>query len=383
MKRSKEKKPSQFYSRLRLIFLPFVLINVSIICIYTFLNWLLVIKLDLFKADETITNLGIPMGLPWIPLFIWLRPRLKFLNINASGSKNPITGLIYISGIAIIPSLVLSQFYMTTATGKLTRLDYMSKINYAPFTKYYMVDHFYVAKNMVHLKIVFTVSGKHNTGFNMSIYAAVPVFDHLFPDTNVITLMRNSLNTKGLVIINGKLSNLQQLKKLPADSIRRMRYLNPSLVMPKYGDTGKFGALLVLTYAFKLQSESPPPKIDPAAWLAVKFTKTINNNLTAAEKEARFSAFARQCEYDFKHRQIDKFVYLNRTLHNSEQRYYLDAIKLKGDVVDGFPIVLSPVYESYANRNGNTLAWFFGSFAIGAGVFLLIICFFDLRDGVT
>lgn len=371
----------QFYVKLRYIFLPFLIISVSTIVIYTFFDWLIIVKLNLIKVDDAVVNLIIPMVIPWPPLLFLLRPRVKLLKLNNKGNRDPATGILMVCWIAIAIPLVISQEYMVTATGKLTRLDYMSQIDYNKPTKYYTVKRFYVAKGLVHLRPVFRVSGKSNSDFNIAIYAPIPVFDHLFPDTNMITVMRNNLNAKGLVIINGKLSNMQVLKRLPADSIRRMRYLNPSLVMPQYGDAGKFGALLVLTRGFKIKSESPPPKIAPAAWLAVKYTKTISNRLTVQEKDQIYRAFATQSETDFRNMRFDRFIYLDRIPYNNDSQNYLDAIKLKGDVVDGFPVVLKPVYDVYSNRNGNKLAWIFGSFEAGAVIFLIILSLIKLRDG--
>jgi hypothetical protein len=371
----------QFYAKLKYIFLPFLIIAICTIGVYTFLNWLIIIKLNAFKIDEQVIEFFIPMALPWIPLLIWLRPRIKLLKLNTKGGKNPLTGILLINWISIGIPLIIAQAYLVTVTGKLTKLDYMIQVDYRTPTRYYTVKHFYVAKNMVHLRTIFQVSGKYNRDFDMTIYAPIPVFDHLFPDTNMITVMRDNLNAKGLVIINGKLSNMQVLKRLPADSIRKMRYLNPSLVMPKYGDTGKFGALLVITRAFKLKSEPPPPKIEPAAWLAIKYTKTISNNLTSNEKDQRYKLFVAHCDSDFRHKRFDGFIYLDRIPYSKDLKYYLDAIKLKGDVVDGFPIILAPVYDSYANKNGNKLAWIFGSFGVGSAIFLIILSLIKLRDG--
>jgi hypothetical protein len=371
----------QFYVKLKYIFLPFLIIGICTISIYTFLNWLIIVKLNIFKIDEQVTEFLIPMALPWIPLLIWLMPRIKLLKLNKTGRRNPVAAILMLTWIAIGVPLILSQAYMVTATGKLTKLDYMSQVDYRTPSKYYMVKHFYVAKNMVHLRTIFQVSGKYNRDFDMTIYAPIPVFDHLFPDTNMIIAMRDNLNAKGLVIINGKLSNMQVLKRLPADSIRKMRYLNPSLVMPKYGDTGKFGGLLVITRGFKLKSESPPPKIEPAAWLAVKYTKTINNHLTSYEKDQRYRLFLAHCDSDFRHKRFDGFVYLDRIPYSKDLKYYLDAIKLKGDVVAGFPIILAPVYDSYANKNGDKLAWIFGLFGVGAAIFLIILSLIKLRSG--
>ena len=369
-----------FYAKFRLIFLPYLIITVCTIAIYTFLNWLLIVKLNTFQLDDDVANIIIPIALPWIPLLIWLRPRIKLLQLNTSGRRNPIGGILYLTWIAIAAPLVIAQSYMATATGKLTPLTYASDINNVPPTKYYTVQNFYVNKRMVHVKTTFSVSGKYNGNFNMNIYAAVPVFDHLFPDTNRIAILRNSVNAKALVIINGKLSNMTQLKKLPADSIKRMRIVNPSIVMPMYGDTGKYGALAVETRGFKVKNEQPFTKIAPALWLAVKYSKTISNHLSLKEKDTRYHKFALQSSAAFLGQRFDNFTYLNRIPYSNDLKNYNSAVTLRGDVVDGAKTILLPVFKPFEDRNGYQLVWLLGSFIIGSGIFLLILHFNQLKE---
>jgi hypothetical protein len=161
-----------------------------------------------------------------------------------------------------------------------------------------------------------------------------------------------------------------------------MRYLNPSLVMPQYGDTGKFGALIVVTRHFKIQSEAPPQKMEPAAWITVKYVRTIDNHLSSAKKDRQFRKFAVHSDSAFIHKKIERFVYLERLAYSTDLQYYLDAIKSRGDVAGSSPVVLSPVYDSYANKNGNVPFWTFASMFIGSGLFLLIIGLIRFKPGV-
>jgi hypothetical protein len=370
---------NRFVVKLKLIFLPFIFIAVGTIGLYTFLNWLVLIKLDAFKINDIIINLFIPMVLPWIPLLIWLRPRIKLLKLKKGYKKDPVAGILFLNWVSIGFPLVIAQLYIATATGKLTRLDYMSQVNNLPATKYYTVEHFYSNKNMVHLKVAFDVSNKGND-FNMTIYGAVPVFDHIFPDTNVITTMRKNANAKVLVIINGILSNMRRLEKLSADSIRMMRYVNPSFVMPKYGDAGKYGALVVMTQGYKMKTEALPIKISPAAWFAVKYSEAISNRLSETEKQEHYKRFFTKSYNDFMHKPLDRFVYLSRLPYNKELDNYTAAIKSREDVMEGEPTILLPIYGLFADRNGNKLAWTFGLFGIGATLFLIILQFIPLRN---
>ena len=103
--------------KLKLVYKPFVIIAIILTAGYTFLNWLLFIKLHAFSPDEDILNLWIPMALPWIPVLIWLRPRIKLLNLKRK--KGDLPGLyIFIAGFAMCAPVIVAQSYLETASGK-------------------------------------------------------------------------------------------------------------------------------------------------------------------------------------------------------------------------------------------------------------------------
>src|ERR1035437_4588989 len=70
--------------KLRLIYFPFLILAVSIIGGYTFLNWLILIDLQLFQFKEMIVNMLAPFILPWIPVLFWYRKRIKLLKFDTS-----------------------------------------------------------------------------------------------------------------------------------------------------------------------------------------------------------------------------------------------------------------------------------------------------------
>ncbi len=372
---------SQFLLKLKLIFVPFLIIAISTIVLYTFLNWLLIIKLNLFKIDDSIIDFLIPIFLPWIPNLIWLMPRIKLLRLKQGYRKNPVFGVLVINCLAISIPLILAQQYIVTATGKLTELNYIGEIHDSPTTKYYTARHFYINKNMVHVKTSLYVANK-SRDFDMDIYACVPVFNALFPDTNKIAAIRNSADPKALVFIDDTLSTMSRLKRLTADSIRMMHYLNPSLVMPKYGDAGKYGAIAVITKSFKFPIKPPVTKISPVAWLAIRYSSTVSNSLSQKEKQQSFKDFLRKTNYDFINKQLDKFVYLSRLPYNQQLRSYTAAIKSRDDVDElyGDPIILSAEYTPFAERNGNKLAWTLAVLSIGSAIFLIILFLTPLNN---
>jgi membrane associated rhomboid family serine protease len=163
--------------KLRLIYLPFLIIAISIIVGYSILNWLLIIKLQLFSLKEIITNLGIPFALPWIPILIWLRPRIKLLNLKTNRNRDLTELYIMMAGFAIIAPTIIAQEYLLTSTGKLTKLENISQVsNTRELTKYYTLKDFYLDRSHSVEYVSVEVSGKHNEDLNFHLYVAVPIF---------------------------------------------------------------------------------------------------------------------------------------------------------------------------------------------------------------
>src|ERR671911_270910 len=106
--------------KFNLVYLHFIIIAVCFIIIYTFLNWVLFIKTDFITIKEQVINFWMPCLLPWIPILIFLRPRIKLLSF-----KNENASFLYqfLAVFAIAAPTIITQGFLTTATGKLTQLE--------------------------------------------------------------------------------------------------------------------------------------------------------------------------------------------------------------------------------------------------------------------
>ncbi|HEY4287803.1 MAG TPA: rhomboid family intramembrane serine protease [Puia sp.] len=161
-------------TRLKLIYLPFLALALIIIGGYTLLHWLLFIKLHIFSLNEEIINLWIPIFLPFIPVYLWLRPRISLLKLKTKKSDLP--GLyIFIAAFAIATPTLIAQHWVQTASGKLTLLDNIDHITDYEATKYYTLAKFYVDRSHPGTRSRFVVSGKHNESFNMKLYIVLPI----------------------------------------------------------------------------------------------------------------------------------------------------------------------------------------------------------------
>jgi len=346
--------------------------------------WLLVVRLNVYNVENNELLIFAEAALPWIPLLIWQRKRLKLLKLDVSGRKDPITAILFVNWIAIMIPVLIAQSYMSTAIGKVTELNYLGQIKGFEATKYYTVKHYYVSKQFLHVKFAYSITGKGNTDYNMFVYVCVPVFDSVFPDTNRIAAIRNGVDQKALVIINKKISSMDTLKKLPADSIRFMKYYNPTYTfLSQFGKAGKYGALVVYTKSYKFNRKLPPAKISPSGWLAIEYSKTISNSLSLMEKDALFRKFVKHLDTVYRNANFNGFKYLSRLPNTSQSQNYTGAVTAKGDVTDTEPVILMPHYNRFEDRNGNKLSWFFGSLAIGWVVFLIILGCIPLRRGLV
>jgi len=170
-------------SKLELLYLPFLAVAIGFISAYTLIHWLFFIKFHLFPLKEEILNLWGPMAFSPIAVFIWLRPRIKLLKLRTKSGDLP--GLyFFILAAAIASPTCVSQSYLQTATGKLTRLTDISQIDQNKTSKYYTLDKFYFDRDHISMKPKFSVSGKNNQTFNMHLYVVVPILTARNDTTN-------------------------------------------------------------------------------------------------------------------------------------------------------------------------------------------------------
>lgn len=162
--------------KLRYIFLPFLLVMVGLVVGYSFLHWLLLIKFRLFSIREDLVNIILPMILAGLFALVMIRRKAKALRLKTSrGSWIDLYTVI--AALLILWPLVTAQELLVSATGKLTSLGSVSRIQSVPWTKYYAFRDGYAFKGGASTHTEFSTSGKYNSEFNMILYVAVPVFN--------------------------------------------------------------------------------------------------------------------------------------------------------------------------------------------------------------
>jgi rhomboid protease GluP len=169
--------------KIKLIYLPFILIGIGFVIVYTFLEWLLCIHLKIFTHIDDTTHFLFSFLLPWIPVLIWLRPRLKLLNFSGY-RRNPL--LMYqMLAVGIIGAVTLNAVtYIEAASGKLTVINNISAINQYEETEYYRINSFYIDKRHPGVKAVNTKQGRYNDELSFSLYCTVPILDTVTDTSN-------------------------------------------------------------------------------------------------------------------------------------------------------------------------------------------------------
>jgi len=313
--------------KLSLIFVPFLLTSLGVVVGYTLLHWALIGYLDRHAIKEEYTNIWIPLVLPWIPLFIWLRPRVKLLRFN-SRARNPVFGYLFIGSFAMAAPLVVAQVYLKTAAGKLTTLSQPDFISQQPPTKFYTISNYYIDTANRGTACISKVSGRYNNYLGLYIYMACPIYDESM-----------------------------EPKKIGADSVNIQPDTAGSIVLG-YG-----------TVVFRF--DRPSPK----AWCCLQYYKEISNRISQPRKNEKFHQFYDQTMDEFHQMNFRSIVYLEKAGYDNRLDGFKKAImKARVQVNDSsLNYILEPKFNAYADRNGQKLPWIFGSFAIGAAIWLIMV----------
>ncbi|MEY4541678.1 MAG: hypothetical protein RLZZ306_3435 [Bacteroidota bacterium] len=193
--------------KLQLIYIPFLKVFLSFLTIYTLLHWYFIIHLEMFSIGEKTVNAWIPAILSFGIVLIFLRPKARLLALK---DRSPDFIIILMLVTILAPTIIL-QFYVVTATGKLTVLnDILEKPSTKP-TKYYIVKNYFLNKKHTSFETATNISGKYNRDYYMYLYCALPILKNE-ADTNQSTY-ENWYCVKYYERISNKLSSEMKKQK--------------------------------------------------------------------------------------------------------------------------------------------------------------------------
>ncbi|MFN8284096.1 MAG: hypothetical protein U0U67_12830 [Chitinophagales bacterium] len=366
--------------KLKLLFLPFILILVVFCSVYTFLNWLLVIKLQLFTGYDLYPNFVGPLILSIIPVYIWLRPKVNLLNVKDKYGQKSSFGYCMVACMLISFPTIAAQEYLVTATSKLTQLQNINEINNHEPTKYYMLKDCFIDKEHPGVNIMCYVSGKHSSNYDMNIYMVFPVL-HPVNISNYTPVGKNRL-----LVMNGvPLLNTATLNTFKPEDIDSMTVINDTVATTMYGIPGKNGAVIMHVYEAALDKYKFMTKTDAdtaRAWLGLNYFKSISNNLSIEEKNKIYEAFTKSIDKELATMDLKRFVYLEKAKNSPELMHYETAISNNTTYSVKSDIVLFAHNESFADHNGEKPLWFIALTLIAVFIWWLMILFanFDMAE---
>lgn len=183
------------------------------------------------------------------------------------------------------------------------------------------------------------------------------------------------------------LNNIDEIIEKPATKyyVIQNHYIDRqhALVHRRTETTGRYNEHLIfhLYVVCPILAEAPQPgagvKMNiptPMAWLGIEYTKGISNHSSDAKKEQAFKDLGIEAYNNLQKEKLDHFVYLDRIGNNERRKGYAAAIASVPQFGYSSPIIiLEAKEEPFEARNGNKFGWIFKSFAIGAGIWLLMI----------
>ena len=153
----------------------FIYITLGSVAGLALLRWW-VIEFELLHMKEEVWHIWIPLAFPFIPVTLWLRPRLRVLTF-AENEDNGRFGFQVIAIITIGVMIAVSQVYLSSATGKLVAAKTFSEVEKSGKEKFYTIDSFGVVRKTGRWHSKIHTSGRYNKYLNFTLYYVCAISD--------------------------------------------------------------------------------------------------------------------------------------------------------------------------------------------------------------
>jgi rhomboid protease GluP len=157
--------------KLRVIYFPYLAISAGFVIAYTLLVRLFLMRHGMYVIPEMLALLVIPFGLVWLPLILWVRPRLKILRLWDGTFRR-----LALLSFALLAPTIAAQYWLAAEAGELAHVNRISEINAFPDTKFFVVDSLFADKNQFsyHIK---SELGNRNSSLWFTLGLVIPLRD--------------------------------------------------------------------------------------------------------------------------------------------------------------------------------------------------------------
>ncbi|MBL7682667.1 MAG: rhomboid family intramembrane serine protease [Flavipsychrobacter sp.] len=189
--------------KIRLIYIPYIIITFSILAGYTALRYLINEKWNILPLSSNAWDIYLPLIISIFIVLKYLRPRLRILSL---GGYNQNGFIIYnlAAIIAITIPVYHAQQYIATAPYKLHNINSLNDIDTNNVQKYYTIKNYKFDTNNGVMSALSWVSGGFRKNIEYSLLTATPVYDSIHPKFKVTywyaypfdTVVKKSTNRK-------------------------------------------------------------------------------------------------------------------------------------------------------------------------------------------
>jgi uncharacterized membrane protein (DUF485 family) len=155
--------------KINIIFLPFLLLCFIFIPLYSFVRWLINLKLHLLHSISSHWDFTFPIILSFVLAVIFLRRRIKILNLP-KGSF----GHIWIASISIFTPTLFVQQYLKFISNPLARVHTIQEIKVNQYQRFYSVDEYSIDTLKQYKEFSTSIGGKNNRTLYFDLYIVIP-----------------------------------------------------------------------------------------------------------------------------------------------------------------------------------------------------------------
>ncbi len=159
--------------QIKIVFLPLLAVAIGTILLYSLVRWTFDIKFGPLPIKDDILDFWLPFFVPWIPITIWLRKRVRIL---AVAGKNDNGHFLYQFAMALamaIP-LIITQNYIKSASFQLVEVNELIEIEEQNREKYFSINTFEVNHSAALPYPTARTSGRHNDNLTYTLFFACP-----------------------------------------------------------------------------------------------------------------------------------------------------------------------------------------------------------------
>lgn len=152
----------------------FLYVTIGTLLALILIRYFLAIEVELLNFKREVWEIWIPLALPWIPITIWLRPRYRILIFRKESDRKQFL-FQFVTWGTMAASLIVSQMYLTTASGTLQQVADIEELAKKDATRYYQINSFQPLTSYGASSTDVRASGKYNQYLNIHIYFACPI----------------------------------------------------------------------------------------------------------------------------------------------------------------------------------------------------------------